>query len=77
MAEGRFPIEESPLRHAPHTVHDLVEAVWNRPYTREEAVFPSGVSRTDKYWCPVGRVDNVWGDRNLMCLCPSPDEYRA
>ncbi|OPZ12890.1 MAG: Glycine dehydrogenase (decarboxylating) [Alphaproteobacteria bacterium ADurb.BinA280] len=77
VAEGRFPIEESPLRHAPHTVHDLVEAVWNRPYTREEAVFPSGVSRTDKYWCPVGRVDNVWGDRNLMCLCPSPDEYRA
>ena len=74
---GRYSIEQSPLRHAPHTVHDLVDATWDRPYSREEAVFPKGVARTDKYWCPVGRVDNVWGDRNLMCLCPSPDEYRA
>ena len=74
---GRFAIDQSPLRHAPHTVHDLVDATWDRPYSREEAVFPKGVARTDKYWCPVGRVDNVWGDRNLMCLCPSPDEYRA
>ena len=73
---GRFAIEQSPLRHAPHTVHDLVDADWSRPYSREEAVFPAGVSRTDKYWCPVGRVDNVYGDRNLMCTCPSPEEYR-
>ena len=43
---------------------------------RDEAVFPTGVSRTDKYWCPVGRVDNVYGDRNLVCICPTPDEYR-
>ncbi len=73
---GRFAIEQSPLRHAPHTVHDLVDADWSRPYSREEAVFPAGVSRTDKYWCPVGRVDNVYGDRNLVCICPSPDAYR-
>lgn len=39
-------------------------------------MFPMGVSRTDKYWCPVGRVDNVYGDRNLVCICPTPDEYR-
>ena len=73
---GRFAVEHSPLRHAPHTVHDLADAEWNRPYSREEAVFPAGIRREDKYWCPVNRVDNVYGDRNLMCLCPSPEEYR-
>ncbi len=72
---GKYPIEQSPLRHAPHTVHDLVDD-WTRPYSREEGVFPAGVDRMDKYWCPVGRVDNVYGDRNLVCICPSPDEYR-
>jgi len=73
---GRFKIEDSPLRHAPHTVHDLVDAHWDRKYSREEAVFPHGVSRQDKYWAPVGRVDNVYGDRNLVCICPTPDAYR-
>jgi hypothetical protein len=56
VESGRFAIEASPLRHAPHTVHDLVDAEWNRAYTREEAVFPAGVSRNDKYWAPVGRA---------------------
>jgi len=73
---GVYPVEQSPLRHAPHTVHDLADADWNRPYSREQAVFPAGVDRTDKYWCPVSRVDNVYGDRNLVCVCPSPDAYR-
>jgi glycine dehydrogenase len=72
---GRLRSSQSPLRHAPHTVHDLVDAEWTRPYSREEAVFPAGVAQ-DKYWCPVGRVDNVYGDRNLVCICPSPEEYR-
>jgi glycine dehydrogenase len=73
---GQYPIESSPLRHAPHTVHDLVDPEWKRPYSREQAVFPAGVDRRDKYWCPVGRVDNVYGDRNLVCICPSPEAYR-
>ena len=76
VQNGRFTIEQSPLRHAPHTVHDLVDADWTRPYSREEGVFPKGSSRQDKYWSPVNRVDNVFGDRNLICICPSPDEYR-
>ena len=76
VQNGRFPVEQSPLRNAPHTVHDLVDAEWNRPYSREEGVFPKGSSRQDKYWSPVGRVDNVYGDRNLICICPTPDEYR-
>jgi glycine dehydrogenase len=72
---GRFKIEASPLRHAPHTVHDLAEDTWERPYTRAEGCFPAGTSRTDKYWSPVGRVDNVYGDRNLICSCPPASDY--
>jgi glycine dehydrogenase len=72
---GRFKIEASPLRHAPHTVHDIADDAWARAYTRSEGCFPAGSSRTDKYWCPVGRVDNVYGDRNLVCSCPPVSDY--
>lgn len=72
---GRFEIAASPLRHAPHTVHDIADDDWNRAYTRAEGCFPAGTSRTDKYWCPVGRVDNVYGDRNLVCSCPPVSDY--
>jgi glycine dehydrogenase len=75
VERGKWAIGDSPLRHAPHTVHDLTDDVWSRPYSRIEACFPDGVSRTDKYWCPVGRVDNVYGDRNLVCACPPVDSY--
>ncbi|WP_376871094.1 aminomethyl-transferring glycine dehydrogenase [Albirhodobacter sp. R86504] len=66
--------EDSPLRRAPHTVEDLV-ADWDRPYTREQGCFPAGAFRVDKYWPPVGRVDNVYGDRNLICTCPPVESY--
>lgn len=72
---GRFEIAASPLRHAPHTVHDIADDDWKRAYSRAEGCFPEGVSRTDKYWCPVGRVDNVYGDRNLVCSCPPVSDY--
>ncbi|QDP20882.2 aminomethyl-transferring glycine dehydrogenase [Bradyrhizobium cosmicum] len=72
---GRFKIEASPLRHAPHTVHDIADDDWSRAYTRSEGCFPAGTSRTDKYWSPVGRVDNVYGDRNLVCSCPPVGDY--
>jgi glycine dehydrogenase len=72
---GRWKVEASPLRHAPHTVHDIVDDAWNRPYSRATGCFPDGVSRTDKYWSPVGRVDNVYGDRNLVCSCPPVADY--
>lgn len=71
---GDWPVEESPLRHAPHTVEDLV-ADWTRPYPREQGCFPAGAFRVDKYWPPVGRVDNAWGDRNLICTCPPMEAY--
>ncbi|CCE09122.1 Glycine cleavage system P-protein (glycine dehydrogenase) [Bradyrhizobium sp. STM 3843] len=75
VEQGRFKIEASPLRHAPHTVHDVADDDWNRAYRRSEGCFPAGSSRTDKYWCPVGRVDNVYGDRNLVCSCPPLADY--
>jgi glycine dehydrogenase len=72
---GRWKVEASPLRHAPHTVHDIADDAWARAYSRSEGCFPAGTSRTDKYWCPVGRVDNVYGDRNLVCSCPPIEDY--
>jgi len=71
---GEISAEDSPLRHAPHTVEDLV-ADWTRQYPREQGCFPPGAFRVDKYWPPVGRVDNVFGDRNLICTCPPLEDY--
>jgi glycine dehydrogenase len=70
IEEGRCALAESPLRRAPHTVRDLVDEGWNRPYTRTIGCLPAGGDGADKYWPPVGRVDNVHGDRNLICSCP-------
>jgi glycine dehydrogenase len=75
IESGRWKIEASPLRHAPHTVHDIADDNWARAYSRTEGCFPKGTSRSDKYWCPVGRVDNVYGDRNLVCSCPPVEDY--
>src|SRR5216684_4189460 len=75
IESGRWKIEASPLRHAPHTVHDIADDNWARAYSRAEGCFPPGTSRTDKYWSPVGRVDNVYGDRNLVCSCPPVTDY--
>jgi glycine dehydrogenase len=74
IAEGRLDREDNPLKNAPHTMEDLVRD-WTHPYTREEACFPAGAFRVDKYWPPVNRVDNVAGDRNLVCTCPPVDSY--
>jgi glycine dehydrogenase len=76
VERGEYAIEDSPLRYAPHTIEDLVDDVWNRKYPRSLGVYPPGVSRMDKYFSPVGRVDNVYGDRNLVCTCPSTEDYR-
>ena len=74
IEEGRIDGANNPLKHAPHTMEDLVKE-WDRPYTREQGCFPPGAFRVDKYWPPVNRVDNVWGDRNLSCTCPPMDDY--
>jgi glycine dehydrogenase len=74
VEEGRIDAANNPLKNAPHTVEDLV-GDWDRPYSREAGCFPAGAFRVDKYWPPVNRVDNVWGDRNLMCICPPVEDY--
>lgn len=75
VATGRLTMEKSPLRHAPHTAFDLASDSWDRPYSRSEGCFPAG-RKQDKYWPPVGRIDHVYGDRNLVCACPPMEEYR-
>ncbi len=72
---GEWPADNNPLVNAPHTVKDLISG-WDRAYTQEQAVFPGGVIPSSKYWPTVSRVDNVFGDRNLVCACPSIDSYR-
>ena len=74
IAAGVMDRENNPLRNAPHTVEDLV-GDWDRPYSREQACYPPGAFRVDKYWAPVNRVDNAWGDRNLVCSCPPVESY--
>ena len=74
IEEGRMDPKNNPLKNAPHTVEDLV-GEWDRPYTREQACFPPGAFRVDKYWAPVNRVDNVYGDRHLACTCPPVESY--
>ncbi|MCM2429903.1 aminomethyl-transferring glycine dehydrogenase [Streptomyces sp. RKAG337] len=76
VGSGEWPVEDNPLRNAPHTAASL-GGEWNRPYSRDEAVFPADVSAADKYWPPVRRIDGAFGDRNLVCSCPPLDEYDA
>lgn len=74
IESGEFDEKNNPLKNAPHTTADLI-ADWNRPYSREIACFPPGAFKVDKYWPPVGRIDNAFGDRNLVCTCPPLEEY--
>ncbi|MDT0574311.1 aminomethyl-transferring glycine dehydrogenase [Streptomyces sp. DSM 3412] len=74
VASGEWPADDNPLRNAPHTAAAL-GGEWEHAYTREEAVFPAGVSPADKYWPPVRRIDQAFGDRNLVCSCPPLDAY--
>lgn len=71
---GEMDAENNPLKNAPHTMQDLVKD-WDRPYSREQGCFPPGSFKVDKYWPPVGRVDNAYGDRNLVCICPPMEDY--
>jgi glycine cleavage system P protein (glycine dehydrogenase) len=74
IEDGKIDPENNPLKNAPHTVEDLV-GEWDRPYSREVACYPAGAFRVDKYWSPVNRVDNVYGDRHLVCTCPPMEDY--
>ncbi|EOA6616856.1 aminomethyl-transferring glycine dehydrogenase [Vibrio vulnificus] len=75
VKNGEWPLENNPLVNAPHTQVDLMEEQWDRPYPREIACFPSAATKHSKYWPTVNRVDNVYGDRNLVCSCPGIENY--
>ena len=76
VESSKFDKVDNPLKNAPHTYIELASNEWNHKYTREEAAFPNEYVKNNKYWAPVARVDNVYGDRNLVCSCPSMDEYK-
>jgi glycine dehydrogenase len=75
VEQGHWPQDDNPLKNAPHTAASLLTPEWSRPYSREQAAYPVASLRAAKYWSPVARVDNVWGDRNLFCSCIPMSEY--
>jgi glycine dehydrogenase len=76
LESGDAALDESPLRNAPHTQDEILEAEWARPYSRETAARPAPWLKEHKVWPTVNRIDNVYGDRNLVCSCPSIEEYQ-
>ena len=75
VASGEYDTLDNPLKNAPHTAEMLIAGEWKHQYDAEEAAFPPGVDRRAKYWPPVRRIDQAYGDRNLVCACPSPEAF--
>jgi len=75
VAAGTWPADDNPLRNAPHTAQSVIEGEWTHPYNRETAVYPVRTLIRNKYWAPVRRIDNAYGDRNLVCACPPPEAF--
>lgn len=75
IEDGEWPADDNPLTNAPHTILALTSEKWDHPYSRQIAVCPDGVDPATKYWSPVARIDNVYGDRNLVCTCPPMEDY--
>ena len=75
VAAGEYDAQDNPLRNAPHTAAMLLATDWKHPYEREQAAFPVPGARRAKYWPPVRRIDQAYGDRNLVCACPPPEAF--
>jgi glycine dehydrogenase len=75
VENGKADAEDNVLKNAPHTALEVGSDAWTHPYSRQKAAWPLEYLRSNKFWVPVGRVDNAWGDRNLICTCGSPAEY--
>ncbi|HEX3193279.1 MAG TPA: aminotransferase class V-fold PLP-dependent enzyme, partial [Streptosporangiaceae bacterium] len=73
VASGEYDARDNPLKNAPHTAEMLIAGEWKHPYDAEQAAYPAGVDRRAKYWPPVRRIDQAYGDRNLVCACPAPE----
>ncbi|WP_417680873.1 aminomethyl-transferring glycine dehydrogenase [Pseudidiomarina aquimaris] len=76
VESGEWPKDNNPLHHAPHTLADITSGEWDRPYDRVTAVYPVAAVAENKFWPSVNRIDDVYGDRNLMCSCPAVEDYR-
>jgi glycine dehydrogenase len=76
VAAGQWPADDNPLHGAPHTARSLIEGEWQHPYSREVAAYPVRSLLADKYWPPVRRIDNAYGDRHLVCACPPPEAFQ-
>ena len=76
VEKGEISKDDNPLKHAPHTAQMLLTSDWSHPYSREQAAYPVDSLRQNKYWVPVARIDNVYGDRNLFCACVPVSEYQ-
>jgi glycine dehydrogenase len=77
VAAGEYDALDNPLKNAPHTAGMLISGEWKHPYSAVEAAYPAGVDRRAKYWPPVRRIDQAYGDRNLMCACPPPEAFAS
>ena len=75
VAAGVWPADNNPLHNAPHTAQSVIEGEWAHPYDRATAVYPLRSLIRNKYWAPVRRIDNAFGDRNLVCACPPPEAF--
>jgi glycine dehydrogenase len=75
VASGEYDAHDNPLKNAPHTAEMLIAGEWKHPYDAEQAAYPAGVDRRAKYWPPVRRIDQAYGDRNLVCACPPPEAF--
>ncbi|WP_438855031.1 aminomethyl-transferring glycine dehydrogenase [Agromyces sp. M3QZ16-3] len=75
VGRGEWPAEDNPLRNAPHTAESVIAGEWTHPYTREQAVYPVHSLVRNKYWAPVRRIDQAYGDRNLVCACPPIEAF--
>ena len=75
VESGELDADNNPLKNAPHTMADVLDAEWQRPYSRAEAAWPGGLAQDSKVWPAVNRIDNVYGDRNLFCACPAIEAY--
>lgn len=75
IEEGRLPRDDNPLKNAPHTIETVASSTWKHPYTQEQAAFPAPWLRHQKFWPAVSRIDNAYGDRNLVCTCPPMESY--
>jgi glycine dehydrogenase len=75
IIDGKSDAQDNVLKNAPHTAQEALSETWNHPYTRYKAVYPAMYLRKRKFWCPVGRINNPYGDRNIMCTCPPSEAY--